>query len=127
MKTRIAVLTAASLLLVASASLAASGDVHVRTTDANPGGEAYFLHTSKGLRLKACDIQKGDGYSAWAYASYNKQFQNIVGDTNGGGNSCATRSVRATKGRAVYVTVCIADRDGDNVLKFCSPWKRGRA
>ena len=127
MKSLITALVVGSLVVAATAASGTKGDGRVATTDPNPGGGAYFLHTDDGLRLRVCDIQKGDGYSAWAYASYYKQYDNIVGDTNGGGNSCATRNVRATKGRAVYVRVCIADRDGDNVLKFCSPWKKGRA
>jgi hypothetical protein len=126
MKSFIAALAIGSLMVAATAALAAKGDVRVATTDADPGGEAYFLHTSKGLRLKACDIQK-DGHSAWAYASYSKQLQNVTGDVNGSHNSCESNPIKATKGRTVYVKVCLADTDGENVLKFCSPWKKGRA
>jgi hypothetical protein len=123
--TLIAALAVASLL-VAVPALAAKGDVRAATSDANPGGEAYFLHTKNGLVLKACDIQK-DGHSAWAYASYGKTYENTTGDVNGSRNSCESRRISAAPGRTVYVRVCLADRDGDNVLKHCSAWKRGRA
>jgi hypothetical protein len=123
--TLIAALALASLLVVPA--LAAKGDVRVATSDADPGGEAYFLHTKSGLVLKACDIQK-DGHSAWAYASYGKKFENTTGDVNGSGNSCASRRISATPGRTVYVRVCLTDRDnGANVTAYCSAWKRGRA
>jgi hypothetical protein len=123
--TLIAAIAVASLL-VAVPALAVKGDVRAATTDADPGGEAYFLHTKSGLVLKACDIQR-DGHSAWAYASYGKKYENTTGDVNGSGNSCESRRISATKGRTVYVRVCLADRDGDNVLKHCSAWKKGRA
>ena len=123
--TLLAALAVAGLLLAAPA-LAAKGDVRVATSDANPGGEAYLLHTKSGLVLKACDIQR-DGHSAWAYASYGKKYENTTGDVNGSGNSCESRRISATQGRTVYVRVCLADRDGDNVLKHCSAWKKGRA
>jgi hypothetical protein len=127
-KTRTTLIAALALasLLVAVPALAAKGDVRVATSDADPGGEAYFLHTKSGLVLKACDIQR-DVHSAWAYASYGKKFENTTGDVSGSGNSCESRRIQATSGRTVYVRVCLADRDGDNVLKHCSPWKRGRA
>jgi hypothetical protein len=123
----IAALGVIAMLLAAQAVYAAKGDVRVATSDPNPGGEAYLLHTDDGLVLRACDIQKDDD-SVWAYASYFKRInENTVADVNGKKGQCPEEKIRATKGRSVYVKVCLADRDHENVLGFCSPWKRGRA
>jgi hypothetical protein len=119
-------LAAATVLIVAQAAIAATGDVRVRTTDPDPGGEAYFLHTGKGLSLKACDIQK-DGVSVFAYASYHKRLDNQVSDHDGANGNCLGRSIQASEGRTVWVKVCLVDQDEENVLGFCSRWKRGKA
>jgi hypothetical protein len=125
-KLMLSALLGATILLGAQAALAATGDVRVRTTDPDPGGEAYFLHKGKGLTLKACDIQK-DGVSVFAYASYHKRLDNQVSDHDGANGNCLGRSIQAAKGRTVYVKVCLVDQDQENVLGYCSAWKRGRA
>jgi hypothetical protein len=43
----------------------AGENARARTTDANPGGEAYWI--ANGDTLKACDIQH-DGWGAYAEA-----------------------------------------------------------
>jgi hypothetical protein len=123
--TLIAALAVASLL-VAAPALAAKGDVRVSTTDSDPGGEAYMVHEDGEVVLKACDIQK-DGHSVWAYASYHKYLQNTTADTNGANNGCHANPLKVSKGRRVYVKVCLADQGGANVRVHCSGWKKGRA
>jgi hypothetical protein len=46
---------------------------------------------------------------------------------NGKKGQCPEEEIRAPKGRSVYVNVCLAGRDHENVLGFWSSWKRGRA
>jgi hypothetical protein len=125
-KALIATLVVAAMMVAAPVVFAAKGDVRAATSDPDPGGEAYLLHTGKRLVLKACDIQR-DGVSVFAYASYGKRYENETSDTDGANGNCETNRIRATRGRRVNVQVCLVDRDKENVLGFCSPWKKGRA
>jgi hypothetical protein len=124
----IGMLVSAVVLATALPVLAATNNVHVRTSDPSPGGQAHFY--TNGNRFKVCDVQ-ADGHSAWAYVSYTKSFQNRLGDTNGAGNGCAVRHIKATNGRTVYVKVCLRNRDkespGAPFLKHCSRWTSGTA
>jgi hypothetical protein len=121
----IAVVAGAMMLVAAQQALAARGDVRARTSDPNPGGEAYFFKKNGRHTLKVCDIQR-DGVSVFAYVSYYKTRDNQVSD-HGANGKCRSRRVRAAKGRRVYVKVCLVDQDQENVLGYCSTWKRGRA
>jgi hypothetical protein len=115
-------------LVAAQMALASSMSVGVSTSDTVPGGGAVLFNVGTHESLRVCDRQE-DGYSAWAYVSYGKKYENPVGAVRGEG-SCKTRPVVASEGRTVYVRVCLRDRDSEHRgpdNKFCSRWKRGEA
>jgi hypothetical protein len=81
------------------------------------GGAAVFEYVNGGFRLSACDFRR-DGYSVRAYASYWKQYQNLVRDIDGANNGCAEAPVYAELGMTVYIKVCLHTKANH----FCSRW-----
>jgi hypothetical protein len=121
-------LALAAVLAATQVAVAGDRDIGVFTSDTAPGGSAYLFNTGTHESLRVCDRQE-DGYSAWAYVSYGKKYENSVGAVEGHG-SCKTRTVAASEGRTIYVRVCLRDRDTEHRgpdNKFCSRWKRGKA
>jgi len=127
-KFTIGLFAVAAVLATTQVALAGDRDIGVSTSDTVPGGSAYLFNTGTHETLRVCDRQE-DGYSAWAYVSYGKKYENSVGAVKGDG-SCKKRTVAATEGRTIYVRVCLRDRDTEHRgpdNKFCSRWKKGKA
>ena len=115
----IATAVAAGGLVVGLADPAFAGtNATVRTTDASPGGVAYFKHA--GNKLSVCDVQT-DGYTATADVMWNGQPQlwpPLEDRTNNG--RCVTKSFsRIPENMVVQVQVCLY-RTG---YRYCSHYK----
>jgi hypothetical protein len=114
-------LTAVLTLAGAMPAPAHEGIFEVRTTDADPGGEALLYHKDGWVELRACDIQK-DGYGVHAEAHFGPGGSAIASvvarDTNGAGNGCGKPTVVLPgRGPKVTVKVCLKDRDGNRAGK----------
>lgn len=106
---------------------AASTNLTVMTTDANPGGRGEYQ--AYGDVFKACDLQI-DGYDAVTGLYYNGGWKGWFGDHTVNG-SCVSRNLELTEGSTVGVQVCLWKTDAQGYYtgmpRFCSATKWGKA
>jgi hypothetical protein len=120
---------AAGAMIVGTAAPAAAGEnARVRTTDANPGGEAYWI--ANGDTLKVCDIQH-DGWGAYAEARHfidrRTGLFELTWADDGGDAGCDTKKFSQKERNDVDIRVCLERPSKGQTFRFCSRWKDAEA
>jgi hypothetical protein len=120
---------AAGAMIVGAATPAAAGEnARARTTDANPGGEAYWI--ANGDTLKVCDIQH-DGWGAYAEARHfidrRTGLFELTWEDDGGDAGCDTEKFPQKEGNDVDIRVCLERPSKGQTFRFCSPWRDAEA
>ncbi|MFE7891443.1 MULTISPECIES: hypothetical protein [unclassified Streptomyces] len=120
-------LAAAGAAVVLAAGPASAGtDISVHTTDPWQSGTAGFK--ANGDSVTVCD-NRADGMRATAvfvYTGAHISERVKISDTNGSGNSCATKAFDIPEGNRVLLSVCVQN-GADGALKYCSDSKEGKA
>jgi hypothetical protein len=111
---------AGATLVLAGGPAWAGQNARARTTDANPGGEAYWF--ADGDRLRVCDLQH-DGWSVEGQARRSDGF--FTFERDGGDAGCDTISWNLSEGADVDIRVCLYKPSVG--LANCSGWRDAEA
>jgi hypothetical protein len=117
-KTRKLLMSAAAAgatVIMAAGPAWAGENARARTTDANPGGEAYWFHD--GDRFRVCDIQS-DGWSVEGQARRSDGF--FTPERDGGDPGCDTITIPRPEGSDMDIRVCLYKPSEG--LRSCSGW-----
>lgn len=124
--TMYAIAAAGAAVVLTASPVSAGTNVSVHTSDPWHSGTAGFQ--ADGETVTVCD-NRADGMRATAifiYTGANSSERVRISDTNGSGNSCATKDFSIPEGNRVLLEVCVQN-GANGTLQHCSGSKEGRA